>query len=288
MEVRETIRALVALDARVGGDRTAARALRAFRSAPVHGRDAMAAAGELGEVTGWLLFDAGRHRLAERVNRAALRLSRRAGDRAVELLTLQNMALHAGYVGRPRAGLDIIGQVLSGPLSPRLEALFRLREARARALAGDRDAPRLFARVRSRYLDGVRDDDPAWTWWIDDPELAWHEAMVHGHAGDWARAADLFHAAAELVPADQVRRRYLHLAALLGAQARAGARRDAEDTLTAVLPYYRAVGSTRTDAIVRAHAVRITGPSAVMATVCSEWAARLPSRVRRVQPSSST
>jgi hypothetical protein len=33
--------------------------------------------------------------------------------------------------------------------------------------------------------------------------------------------------------------------------------------------------------------VRTSGPSAVMATVCSAWAARLPSPLRMVQPSSS-
>ena len=34
-------------------------------------------------------------------------------------------------------------------------------------------------------------------------------------------------------------------------------------------------------------AVRITGPSSVMAMVCSLWAARVPSAVRMVHPSSS-
>jgi hypothetical protein len=33
--------------------------------------------------------------------------------------------------------------------------------------------------------------------------------------------------------------------------------------------------------------VRTSGPSAVTATVCSAWAARLPSPLRMVQPSSS-
>jgi hypothetical protein len=39
--------------------------------------------------------------------------------------------------------------------------------------------------------------------------------------------------------------------------------------------------------LARHNAVRITGPSPVTATVCSTCAARLPSAVRIVQPSSS-
>ncbi|MFC7613758.1 hypothetical protein ACFQV2_09415 [Actinokineospora soli] len=231
--VRETIRDLVALDALVGGARTADRALAAFRAAPRTDRDAVAAAGELGEVTGWLLFDAARHTEARWVNRASLRLSGAAGDRAIALLTAQNTALHEAYLGRPLTALRIARRVLAGRLSPRLSALFRLREARALALAGDSAAVRRFARVRALHSDGARDSDPAWAWWVDEPELAWHEALVRGHCGDWSAAVDGFHGALELVPETQVRRRYLFLASLAAAQVEAGARRDAGRPWTA-------------------------------------------------------
>src|SRR5690606_40540007 len=95
-------------------------------------RDLYAATGELGEVAGWLLYDAGRHGLVRRVNHEALHLSRLAGDRSMELLTLQSMSMHAGHLGRPLDALRIAPMVLeTNRLSPRLQALFRTREARA-------------------------------------------------------------------------------------------------------------------------------------------------------------
>lgn len=80
----------------------------------------------------------GNRELVLRINHEALHLSRLAGDYSMELLILQNMSMHAGHLGRPVEALRIARMVLEpNTLSPRLEALFRTREARALALAGD-------------------------------------------------------------------------------------------------------------------------------------------------------
>lgn len=252
------IRELVDLDVQFGGDQSSGVALRLFRSVhrklgasqrePGIERDLYAAAGELGEVTGWLLYDAGQHDLVRRVNHEALHMSRLAGDQNMELLTLQNMSMHAGHLGRPTEALRIARMVLeANTLSPRLEALFRTREARALALGGDdAAAERTFRQACSLYLDGVRDEDPAWAWWINDRELAWHEAMIQSDAADWHTATDTFHASVELTPRREVRHRYLHLASLLDAQVRARAWRDLDQTIERILPFVDEVGSTRT------------------------------------------
>ncbi|WP_157103834.1 XRE family transcriptional regulator [Nocardia harenae] len=252
------IRQLVDLDATFGGDQSSGAALQLFRSVhrklgvarcePAVERDLYAAAGELGEVVGWLLYDAGEHELVRQVNSEALQLSRLAGDRSIELLTLQNMSMHAGYLGRPVEALRIARMVLGQEsLSPRLEAMFRVREARALARGGDQQgAARAFAQARSRYLDGVTDNDPAWVWWINDQELGWHEAMVWADDGKWARAVDAFHASAEAVPRREIRSRYIHLASLFSAQIHAHAWREAEDTLRQLVPLVDEVRSSRT------------------------------------------
>lgn len=252
------IRELVDLDIQFGGDQSSGVALRLFRSVhrklgasqcdPGVERDLYAAAGELGEVAGWLLYDAGKHDLARRVNHEALHLSRLAGDHSMELLTLQNMSMHAGYLGRPAEALRIARMVLdTNTLSPRLEALFRTREARALALAGDAiAAERTYRKAHSLYLDGVRDDDPMWAWWINDQELAWHQAMIEGDSGEWPTAVDTFHTSVEGMPSKAVRGRYCHLAYLLDAQARGRAVRDADQTIERLMPYVDEVGSTRT------------------------------------------
>ncbi|WP_298182739.1 helix-turn-helix transcriptional regulator [Saccharomonospora sp.] len=252
------IRELVELDIQFGGDQSSGVALRLFRSVhrklgtaqcdPRVERDLYATAGELGEVAGWLLYDAGQHGLVRRVNHEALNLSRLAGDRSMELLTLQNMSMHAGHLGRPMEALRIARMVLeTDKLSPRLQALFRTREARALALAGDETmAKRTFQRARFLYSEGVRDDDPAWAWWINDQELAWHEAMIHSDSAEWDRAVDVLQTSIEITPGREVRRRYNHLASLFDAQIHAQAWCDAGRTIERIMPFVDEVGSTRT------------------------------------------
>ncbi len=252
------IRQLVDLDTTFGGDQSSGMALQLFRTVhrklgvarcvPAVERDLYAAAGELGEVAGWLLYDAGQHDLVRQVNNEALQFSRLAGDRNMELLTLQNMSMHAGYLGRPVEALRIARMVLDQhSLSPRLEAMFRIREARALAQGGDESAAdRVFDRARSLYLDGVAEDDPPWVWWISDQELGWQEATVRADAGQWQKAADEFYASVEAIPEREVRSRYSHLASLFNAQVRAHAWHDAADTLRRVLPFVEEIRSTRT------------------------------------------
>jgi transcriptional regulator with XRE-family HTH domain len=255
--LRMRIRMLVDLDFQFGGDQPSDIALRLFRSvhrkvgvvpcAPGIERDLHAAVGELGEVTAWLLYDAGKHDLVRTTNLEALQLLRLAGDRSIELLTLQNMALHAGDLGRPVESLNLARMVLeTAKLSPRLKAMFRTREARALAQLHDTtSAEQTFRQARSLYLDGVRDDDPAWAWWINDQELAWHDAMIRADSSDWSAAVDALQESLVLTPGREVRRRYNHLANLFYAQTRAEAWHDARETMERVAPFVEEVRSAR-------------------------------------------
>ena len=76
-------------------------------------RELQSAAGELAEVVGWLAYDAEAHDLTRRMNQESLYFSRLAGDRAIELLTLQNSSMHAASQGRPREALQIVRSVLA-------------------------------------------------------------------------------------------------------------------------------------------------------------------------------
>ena len=59
------------------------------------------------------------------MNQEALYFSRLAGDREMELLTLQNCSMHAAFLGRPREALHLAESVLQGPyrLTPRIQAV---------------------------------------------------------------------------------------------------------------------------------------------------------------------
>ena len=216
-------------------------------------RDLQSAAAELAEVVGWLAYDAEAHDLARRMNQESLYFARLAGDKTIELLTLQNSSMHAASQGRPREALQIARSVLEGDyrLSPRLKALFLTRKARALAQGGDNSALRLFPEIRSLYHEGVSDQDPAWAWWIDERELAWHEAMVQRDLGMPERAIAQFERSVIATPTTEIRSQYLHRAYLLQAQVDNATWDDAEQSIRQLLPLSTEVASTRTVVLLR-------------------------------------
>ena len=257
------IHEIVALDNRFGGADLLRLSTRFFRNLrdqlgtgsydPRLERDLHSAAGELAEVVGWLAYDAEAHDLCRRMNNESLYFTRLAGDKTVELLTLQNSSMHAAAEGRPREALQIARSVLEGDyiLSPRIKALFLTRKARALAQSGDESALRLLPEIRELYLTGVSDTDPAWAWWIDDRELAWHEAMVQRDLGLASKAIDYFERSVIATPADEIRSQYLHRAYLLQSQVENETWEAAERTVQQLIPLSREVASTRTAVILR-------------------------------------
>jgi transcriptional regulator with XRE-family HTH domain len=261
--VRSHIREIVALDNRFGGADLVRLSARFFRTLhdqlgagtydPKLERDLQSTAGELAEVVGWLAYDAEAHDLARRMNQESLYFSRLAGDRVIELLTLQNSSMHAASQGRPREALQIAHSVLDGDyrLSPRLKALFLTRKARALAQGGDVSALHLFPEIRDLFLDGVSDGDPAWAWWIDERELAWHEAMAQRDLGLANRAITQFERSVVATPATEIRSQYLHRAYLLQAQVDNSTWDAAEQTIRQLRPLATEVASTRTVVLLR-------------------------------------
>ena len=261
--IRRHIREIVALDNRFGGADLVRLSTRFFQT--LHEqlgtgtydlnleRDLQSAAAELAEVVGWLAYDAEAHDLARRMNQESLYFARLAGDKTIELLTLQNSSMHAASQGRPKEALQIARSVLEGDyrLSPRLKALFLTRKARALAQGGGDGALRLLPEIRSLYHEGVSDEDPAWAWWIDERELAWHEGMVQRDLGMPERAIAQFERSVIATPPTEIRSQYLHRAYLLQAQADNATWDDAEQSIRQLLPLSTEVASTRTVVLLR-------------------------------------
>jgi hypothetical protein len=263
LSVRSHIREIVALDNRFGAADLVRLSTRFFRTlhdqlgtgaydAKIE-RDLHSAAGELAEVVGWLAYDAEMHDLARRMNQESLYFTRLSGDRTIELLTLQNSSMHAAQQGRPIEALQIARSVLEGDyrLSSRVKALFLTRKARALAQGGDESALRLMPEIRSLFLDGVNARDPAWAWWIDERELAWHEAMVQRDLGLVGQSITHFERSVVATPATEIRSQYLHRAYLLQAQVDNGTWNDAEQTIRQLRPLATEVASTRTVVLLR-------------------------------------
>lgn len=150
--------------------------------------DAYATAAELYEVTGWFLVDAAEATAVRDANRKAIHYCALAGDRSMEMFVTQNMSMHAVETGNPAEGLTLVRAMLDRDLSPRLGALFRMREARALAALGDFEARKIFAYASSLYQDGVRDNDPRWSWWVDDAQMLVQEACVYSDLAEWEKS----------------------------------------------------------------------------------------------------
>jgi transcriptional regulator with XRE-family HTH domain len=264
---------LLALDAQVGGNETSIQALRLFRSAHRRigvspcpkrlQRELYAAVGELAEITGWLFYDADQQDAMRRINQEALYYLRWAGHRSLELLTLQNMSMQAEYLNRPNEALTIVQSVREADrLSPRLDALFLARGAHALAQQQQRtEAVRTFQKAHALYLDGPRDNDPAWATWVDDRQFAWFEAMMWATLGERDKPVNIFAEALATSPKHRVRGLYSRSVYLFESLVNVGDWREAEQLVPELAPYINEVGSGRTASILRKtlHTVRKTG-----------------------------
>jgi hypothetical protein len=267
--VHAAIRHLVGLEVQHGGDGVAPLALRLFHSVrgrlaagghPPHlERDLTAAAGELAEVAAWLLHDADRQEAARRLNTEALRLSRLAGDRSIELLTMANMAFVSLFLGRPGEALTLARAALADDrLTNRQRVIFRLREARSLAQLGARsDALRAAAEAAAAFEDGATRDDPAWSWWIDSSEVTGHVAWTCVEAGEPGMAAPILQRSVEASPPGHANNHVFRLARFLGATVDAGAWSDAEEVAGRVLPAVAQVRSGRAVRLLRRSLGRI-------------------------------
>ncbi|MET9609489.1 DNA-binding protein [Streptomyces sp. NPDC006512] len=255
-----TVRRLVALDTEHGATAAVPAVREAVRSFPqlsadpgsLHAEDAdrLAALAELAEVIGWILFDAGLHPQARRMNARALALAGLCGDRWTARLVLLNHSMLEAHTGRPRAALASAARAVGPkPLPARVSSLVLIRQAHALAMLGaSREPLVLIARAQSRFLDGVSYRDPHWAWWIDQSELLGHRGWVHARLGRWDRAVPLLHAAAA-APGPSYR--HLFTAELLAALVRAGAWTEAEDLIADLAPRAAGIGSVRTTGTLR-------------------------------------
>ncbi|MEU4896598.1 helix-turn-helix transcriptional regulator [Streptomyces sp. NPDC044780] len=200
--IRETSHRLIVLDNELSGVSIAEPAGRAFKVVhrrlgagdydPRYERDIQSAAAELAEVAGWALFDAERDGAARRFNQEALFLANLSGDRSIALLTLQNMAMHSEWRGRNQEALSIARSVLNrGRLSPRVEAMFRMREAKGLVGTGrTSDAVESLRRARSLIEHGHDVGEPDWSWWLTDREIDGHWGHTLQIAGDAKKAIE--------------------------------------------------------------------------------------------------
>ncbi|MGV9849191.1 helix-turn-helix domain-containing protein [Streptomyces sp. NPDC003442] len=256
--IRETSHLLVVLDNELSGVSIAEPAGRAFKVVhrrlgagdydPRYERDIQSAAAELAEITGWALFDAERDGAARRFNQEALFLANLSGDRSIALLTLQNMAMHSEWRGRNQEALSIARSVLNRRrLSPRVEAMFRMREAKGLVGTGrTSDAVESLQRARSLIEDGNDVGEPDWSWWLTDREIDGHWGHALQIAGDVQKAIERLLQSAQ--PGCGLATGYASMSSARLAQCLldVNAWRDAEDVISSLVTAAPGISSGRT------------------------------------------
>ncbi|MEU8954853.1 Tat pathway signal protein [Streptomyces sp. NPDC048518] len=149
-----------------------------FQSGPLR-RDTYSAVAEMTYLAGWMAFDAGEHRTAQRYLSTAARIAAEAGDGPLGGHVLRALAHQAVDLGHPRRALALADASMTrdryGQASPRERALLAI--VHARALAADGDRPGTLAAISRAERDLSRADTaeaPARVGFFQEASLA-HE-----------------------------------------------------------------------------------------------------------------
>lgn len=138
-------------------------------------RRMFAQAADLSRMCGWMLFDSGRHAAGQRCFATALRAARSSGDVLLAANVLAFMSVQAYSVGSPAdadAMIRTAQTAVRGRSTPVVSAMLSARQARALAKAGDdRGCYHALNRAADHLDHGPRDDDPPWTYWVNQAEI---------------------------------------------------------------------------------------------------------------------
>ncbi|MEH0420524.1 transcriptional regulator [Streptomyces sp. B21-083] len=130
---------------------------------------------ESARMCGWLQFDTGHHARAQRFYITALRASATAGDHQVGANTLAFMAIQVYSKGNPQEAVDLVRTAQDATArnaTPRVKSMLHARAARALSKTGESTAcQRELDAARTEYARGPRDDDPPWSYWLNEGEI---------------------------------------------------------------------------------------------------------------------
>ncbi|MGH3854158.1 MAG: helix-turn-helix domain-containing protein [Pseudonocardiaceae bacterium] len=166
------------------------------------GRKLMSVAGELAVCVGWLAYDADDQVLSRELYSEARLLADQSGDdglaiRAMEKMSLQSVRFaQEGHSGSAREAVRLserATELARRDPSPQLHALLASREAIAHAAAGDgRGFTAAIARAWREADRGFVDDGPVWLGFVNNSEIAVHEARGRLFLEDPVSAAALY------------------------------------------------------------------------------------------------
>ena len=138
------------------------------------GRRLLSIAGELAQLAGWVMSDAGLHDRAARYYILGVRAAHSAGNRAVAANNLSSLAYQLANVGRPDEAILLARSAVSGAQheAPLVQALLLERVGWAHATAGEARQAEYALGQAQEALDraAASYDSPSWLYWLDRRE----------------------------------------------------------------------------------------------------------------------
>lgn len=138
-------------------------------------RNVFSAAAEVSQLLGWAAYDEHRHREAARYFVLGLRLASEAGDQLLGARLLANLSHQYTFLRKPRQALTFARaaeSVLRGRGTPAVETMCVMMEARALAVAGERQEAIAAILHAETLFSRSSDFEPPWIGYYDAAELA--------------------------------------------------------------------------------------------------------------------
>jgi transcriptional regulator with XRE-family HTH domain/tetratricopeptide (TPR) repeat protein len=136
------------------------------------GRGLFVVAGELAQLAGWVVSDAGMPRKASGYYLTGLRAATQAGDRAGAANNLSSLAYQTANAGSSAEAVTLARAAAAGAsgATPKVRALLTERVAWAHARAGQHSETERALGTVDELLTADTVDEPAWVYWLDRAE----------------------------------------------------------------------------------------------------------------------
>jgi hypothetical protein len=153
------------------------------------------ATGEMLIEAGWVAYDSGRQQLARHLWTEAFVLGKVSGHNEIAAHALSTMSHQANDLGYPKDAVKFAeaAQRHAGSwATPRVRAVFALRQARGLASLGADSACEVALAASTSYFDASpQDDDPYWIGCLNEEEFAAHTDVCLMDLGRVAAAGEL-------------------------------------------------------------------------------------------------
>jgi hypothetical protein len=154
----------------------------------------LVAIGELCQLAGWVVGDAGQYDMAAHYYTVGVKAAHAADNPGLAGNLVSTLAYQVASVGNPREAVLLASSADHGgkQATPTVRALFKERLAWAYAKTGERQpTERTLADVETVYEHRAPGDDPEWVYWLDEDEITVMAGRCYVELGQADRAVPL-------------------------------------------------------------------------------------------------